>query len=326
MHLLPLLGLLLVSAYPAEAHAQDAQPDWSDTVRLTFDWPQDLQARVDLQRVRVQSTPEGADSTGVALSYEMDVSEHPDGLAIRYSNYRPAGADLISNDEQHILQLASSVVPGYIVTSEGALLEVADLEGVLAEWRGLVLDGDLEPAFTGILEEMMSEQVLVALATQEWNALVGAWAGGELVVGAAYETEAEEPAAMLGNVMIPFRYEVGASARVPCTDGDLDKACIELIMRSSPDQDALRPHLDEFAQRLLDAAGSGVAMPQMRYRELRIDNEVVLIARPGSMVPHRLSIFRSVGAVIDVDGVVATSGVDQLSQYSFTYADPAPRQ
>src|SRR5690606_28108049 len=75
MHLLPLWSLLLVSAYPAEAHAQDAQPDWTDTVRLTFDWPQDLQARVDLQRFRVQLTPEGADSTGVALSYEMDVSE-----------------------------------------------------------------------------------------------------------------------------------------------------------------------------------------------------------------------------------------------------------
>lgn len=65
-----------------------------------------------------------------------------------------------------------------------------------------------------MFHRMINEETLLASVAQEWNALVGAWAGAELEIGAEYGLSHEEPLALLGGALVPYDYVFGVSMLV----------------------------------------------------------------------------------------------------------------
>lgn len=315
----PLLALILA---PLVVAAQDPDTAAPDTASLRFGWPVGMRAHIELERVRVRTAGATPDTNAILVTYDLEVHDHPDGRQIRYLNFASPGLDAPADDQRRLMQMVSSIVPGYVVSDSGELLRVDQLSEVRAAMLGWVrtaLDTLPPGGLETLLGEMLSEDVLFALAAQEWNALVGTWIGAELEVGAAYELEAEEPIPMLGNVMVPYRYELGVSARVPCTPGASETGCVELILRSHPDPEAIQPHLTAFVQRMLDAAGPGVTIPPIAYRQLEIETEIVVVSEPATLTPHALTITRMVDATMEIEGVAQTARDAQVARYAYTY-------
>jgi hypothetical protein len=265
---------------------------------------------------------DAGDSTSIRVQYSMAVEHHEQGRLIRYSDF--SGPDLsgVSQPEQQLLQLLSSVVPSYVVSDAGELVAVHGLDSIRATlegWLDPLLDSLPAGEFRDLLHQMISEQTLFALAAQEWNALVGTWVGAELEVGAAYELQADEPLPMLGNVLVPFRYELGASGRVPCHPEATTPDCVELIIRSYPDPEQLQAHLEAFLRRMVEAAGPDAGVPPLTYDDLALETEVVLVARPEDLVPFSLSSYRSVEVSMDVGGEQHTARDYQLAEYTFRH-------
>ena len=319
MSRLALLGLLL-----APLCAVGQEPALSaDTVTLTFDWPIGMSPRVDLERTRIRSQGGlSADSSRMRVEYDMAVEDDGNGRLIRYSNFSAPSLVGVSDSEQQLLQLVSSVAPSYVVSPDGELLVVHELDSIRATigtWLDQMFDSLPGVEMRALMDQMLSEDVLFALASQEWNALVGTWVDAEFEVGAAYELEAAEPMPMLGNVMVLYRYELGAYARVPCQPAGEALDCVELIIRSYPDPVELKPHLEAFVQRMIDAAGGGPEVPSLSYKGFVIENEVVLVAEPVGLIPHSLTISRATDVVMDVGGVEQVGSDYQLAEYRFTH-------
>jgi hypothetical protein len=315
-------ALLALLSLPASASAQVADTTGSDVVKLSFAWPEGMAAGVDLQRTRVRSRGGSEDTSAVRVTYNLAVVAHPEGRLIRYTDFATPGLSGISESQQQILQAVSSVVPSYVVSADGELLRVdrlAEVRERMLGWMREAVDTAAAGNLGELLSGMLSEEALFAVAAQEWNALVGAWIGAELEVGSAYEVEGDEPVPMLGNVSIPYRYELGASARVPCRPEETDPACVELILRSYPDPQQLQPHLEAFLQRLMEAAGVSGSLPRLSYKQFEIENEIVLIAEPATLIPHALTIVRSVTAVMDVGGREQGGADFQTARYSYSY-------
>ena len=250
------------------------------------------------------------------------MAAHRDGKLIRYTNFSAPGVSGLSDVQQRMVQAASSIVPSYVVSDDGELVridQVRELRSSLVEWLHEAIGEPLSRDLEALMSQMLSEQALAGLANEQWNALVGTWAEAEVEVGAAYELEAEEPLPMLGNVLVPYRYELGASARVPCTPESQELDCVELILRSSPDPEALQPHLDAFVKRTIDAMGAGDKAPPISYKELSIENEIVVVTEPKTLIPHALTITRTVEAVMLVGGVEQVGGEHQIARHVFTY-------
>lgn len=314
------LATVLLAVPPSPAAS--GQPVASaDTVALRFDWPAGLEAEVDLRRVRVRASGEAADTSGVRVAYRLGVADHPQGRAVSYDGWSLPGSGELAGSQQQVLQLASSMVPGYVVSEEGELLEVDRLDEVRAELLGLLeeLGREAPPELEAILGRLLSREALFSLAAQEWNALVGAWAGARFAVGSAYRMEQEQPVPALGGVVVPFRYEFGAAARVDCVPGGGGAACVELVMRSHPDPEALQPHLEAFVEQMLDAAGAGEARTRLAYRELELENEVILVAEPDGLVPHALTIVQSTRAVMELEGETQVATDRRETHYAYRW-------
>jgi hypothetical protein len=307
---------------PAVARAQVADTTAADVVTLTFAWPEGMVAGVDLQRTRVRSRAGSQDTSAVHVTYNLAVLAHPDGKLIRYTDFAAPGLAGMSEPQLQVLQAVSSIVPSYVISAEGELLRIDQLAEVRERMLGWMRQA-VDPAATGGLGEMLSgmlsEEALFAAAAQEWNALVGSWIGAELEVGSTYEIEGEEQVPLLGNVAVPYRHELGASGRVPCRAGETQARCVELILRSYPDPQKLQPHLEAFLQRLMEAAGVSGTLPPISYKQFEIENEIVVVAEPATLVPHELTIVRSVTAVMDVGGREQGGSDFQVARYIYSY-------
>lgn len=307
---------------PVTTVTQDPDTARVDVVSLAFAWPVGTRASVDLERVRVRSMDASTDSSAVRVTYDLEVAAHPAGRLIRYANFSTPELTGLSDPQHRLAQAASSIVPSYVVSDAGELLqihEVSEIRSTLMHWLRQANDGPLSDDLDALMSQLLSEETLLALASQHWNALVGTWGGADLEVGAAYELETEEPLPMLGNVLVPFRYELGASTRLPCEPNGADLDCVELILRSYPDPEALQPHLEAFVDRMLHAAGAGAGTPPLSYKQLSIENEVVVVTEPETLLPHALTVSRVVDAVLKVGGVEQVGAEYQLTRYTFTY-------
>jgi hypothetical protein len=137
---------------------------------------------------------------------------------------------------------------------------------------------------------MTSDEVLAASAAQDWNLLVGTWVGAELEVGQAYVTSGEEPVPIFQNANVRFDYEFAVLRRLSCDSVAVPTAldCVELQMVSKPDTAAMRQLVKKLATSLVPAS-EGVV-----FTNINIENVVTLVARPETLLPVFLSVYKEV--------------------------------
>lgn len=301
-----------------------------ETALLEFRWPIGLHAEVVEQRETWENSSDGADSTSAALSYTMHVENHPQGYLVRHFDFvfsdsrsRARGrSDEVSEITLDLEELSSQVgamIPSYVVSPQGELVGIDGLETLQARAREM-LRTDLAaserkgPATRELLEQLLSRDFFLAQANEVWSELVGFWIGSELEIGVMYEFEQEEANPLVPNVMLPFTYQFGAKEMVPCTAGDPNADCVALELVSFPDPNAMEALILELLERM-----NGVdASDQVFYERLQMENYVLLVADPETLIPYRLESSKIVsGRSVRSDGKAAD--FDQISVRTVTY-------
>lgn len=290
-----IIGLIMVAG-------QAAAQETVDSVSLRFNWPVGLTARVDRSWLQQNWSGGRSDTISAVYSHRLRVEPHQLGRLIRFDSSVTSGIDKVDSPPSRIIplivDLLSIVTPGYVVRSDGELVEIADLDHFKSRADSLIKPlieklAPLSPNATALLQSITSEASLTNIAAGEWNWIVGAWIDADLEVGAVYQDETREPHPMLQGLMIPTRSEYSVTERTPCTDSNATPSCVKLWMYTISDlsvtRDTLRRILAEVPEVDVEKY---VAMMESRTVEL----EVTVIAEPATLVPYLLLIETSVRA------------------------------
>lgn len=262
----------------------------ADTVRLRFGWPMGLNARVTAQKLRTRSRGGKPDTTNVQVTYQVTVQPHTRGRLVRFHGFEVPGIGVAVTGE--LEERVSAMMPSVIVDTTGAFVGIDGVDAMQrelnAQLRPYLGRADTLPAGTrALLERLRSPEVLSALTEYEWNALVGTWIESDFVVGTVYESEYEQPFALVPGMMIPIVQDFVAHRRVPCRPSDVERRCVELESRLYHDKDAIRQALDSVMAQVVSRDSSAI-------EDYDVESEMRLIAEPATLIPHLLVVSKRV--------------------------------
>jgi hypothetical protein len=313
-----LLTLLVLLAAPQEAVPQ-SRPAAADTIRLRFNWPVGKTATVETTRFRERIT-ETTDTFAGGARYRMQVRQHADGLLIVHDSFNMAGPTALAG--QLALQVAAEriadLVPSYVVTREGEFLRIDSVEALRARMSSLfssmLQPGDSTGQASGVLASLTSESVLNSIAAQEWNALVGMWIEADLALGEKYELEEEAPIPFIPGAMVTMQSEFSIVRRVPCRESGSTPDCVEIRLMSRPDGEEVQMLIRRFMDRIAAMPGA----TSFGFESLDLENELVLIIEPATLLPHRARLSKRVKGVVVAQG--KKSDVSQLDVRTYAYS------
>lgn len=314
---LPLVTAILL-APPLAAQTGDT------TVALRFGWAPGMEAKVELEKVRVRRMEGRVDSMRSRVRYTMRVEEHPEGRLVKWSGLEWVEVpDLPGQGEfmRHVTQ-AITILPGWVVSPRGAMLRldnVAQTRTLANAMLTRVIAAnirDVPPDALRIMEQVTPDRVLEALARQEWDAQVGLWLDADLEPGREYAAESREPSPLNPALTIPMRLRFRMSARIPCAPGDAEPRCVEMRMSSAPEPEAFRGALRDIVAQMGIASSDADEM----IRGLTKESSVEAVVEPATLRPHRVTVFQTVGTVEPGPGgkMRPATQVDRKT-YRYTY-------
>lgn len=310
-----------LSAQTAAAPPAAAAP--GDTVRLAFGWPAGTKAQVSASRYRERVNGASADTSVAHATYELALEAAGDGYLVRYGGFRAAGPAAPDPGVEAVASRLATLVPSYRVSRAGEFQALNDpgalraaIDSMLAPVRAELRTQN--PEIDRLLASMLSDEMLAASAAEDWNVLVGAWVGAEFEVGSAYGAEVTEHLPLFGGIELPMTYELGAVRRLPCDSSDAGAGCVELQMITRPAPDAVR----EVVDRLFAAMQSPEATEAARSAEFDVENTVVLVARPETLLPYHLVVTKEVKLAMTIGGKRDDAYQLDIREQRFRYARP----
>lgn len=312
--ILMLFGLVLMP--PGSALAQ-RPPGTADTVKLRFGWQPGMTAQIETTRFQEQSSA-SVDTATRRTSYRMHVASHTDGLLISYTDFVFPDADTSAPGQSTpIAEQAAAIVPKVVVDPAGGFVRIEDVPGVRARLDTLVTrllsPEDAASAREG-LTELVTEDALAGLAAQEWNAIVGRWAGRDLVVGEDYGFEEEAALPLIPGAVVAMVSTFSIARRTSCDGVAGGSDCVEVRLVSRADPEAVRAILAQFTERLLATPGVGIA-----FESFEMENEMVIVTEPGTLRPHEVHTSKRMGGVFTAQGERGEVSQRDVRTYRYTY-------
>lgn len=264
------------SSATASAAGSAATASAAEELTLSFAWPGDLTAVVDVKRVRFRDDGRSDLERVVEARYRIRTEPQLGGLRIVSEGLQITRVDgrLVMNaavDDPEAT--AALLVPTLRVDAEGKVLEVEGLEGLRRQTAERIAAESPQAAAQAewIARMALSPEKL----TEHWTSAVESWVGMELEVGATYEMEVNEAR--------PGTLEV--SERMPCLPGGAAGRCLQLRLESWLDGEAGAAQVGPLARELAAQLGAPELPPDsLRLVEMR---EVVeLVTEPERLVPH----------------------------------------
>lgn len=317
----PNLLAALAAAFAATVAADE--PAATEVVRLTFAWPPGTAAQVETTRQRTRLTGGKESTFGASARYRMHVQSHKDGLLVAYGDFETPA--FTGNDAERkatveaILQKVSAVAPSIVVSPEAELLRVENVkelrEQMTSVFEPMIAEmKDAPPQLNSMMRNALSEQSLTVSAAQDWNALVGAWAGAEFEPGETYGLTTDEPLPMIPGTTVPMNYEFSLVESVPCAAAADSPECVVLEMNSSPEPEAMKQILDDFMKKMTRGTGAAPGV----FERLDVASKIVVVMEPATMLPHRLAIEKRVEGTVGAPGEESQQ-VTQVDEQVTTY-------
>ena len=89
-----------------------------------------------------------------------------------------------------------------------------------------------------------------ALVAEAYNIETGTWIGASLDQGVWYEMSVPLSLPLAPGLFVTHQIEFAFTRQVPCTADSTDEACVEIVLRATPDPEELRRLLSNVAERL----------------------------------------------------------------------------
>lgn len=277
-----------------------AQGDKSGVkIPLRFGWEPGMRAEVDFEQVRVLREGSQSETSRYRATYRMEVSAHARGLAIDYSGMR--WTELAPPDPENgrfyeaVVRVTHGARPRSVVSRTGEFVGVEGAEEVGAQ-TGQALQpllagvgAAVRPTARAMITAALAPGALRLAAVDEWNLMVGTWAGNELELGELYTMESSFRSPVFGNVTIPIHAELRVVKRVRCTEQEVEERCVELTMSSAPDQEMVARAYNDFLER----SGAPADEVQAAFSQLRVQSSLVLHTDPRTLRPYYMQTIRN---------------------------------
>lgn len=268
----------------------------SSTETLRFNWPKDLTARVETEKTRERRST-STTTTSMKASYRMRVSPHPEGLVVRYDEFRIDGAPPAEMGAASEALMA--MIPSLIVDAEGGFKRVEDIAALKAAVAAMFepiqkQSGGLPKGLEDFMGQFLTEEVLSAVAGQEWQTLVGAW--HELpLTSEKFSLDMEEPSPILRDVKVPMKVTGGMVERRTCERGGAKIDCAVFEMRSAVDQAAMEALMKRMMSGIKD-------VPAVKYDRIDVVTVVRVRLETHTMVPHELTTTKTIEMAASAPG------------------------
>ena len=291
--------------------------DDADLVRLRFDWPASVEAEAVERRTRLRS---GQRPVVTTTRFTRRAERREDGaLAIATARTRWEGDAPAPGPKDAVAAL---------VRASGEVVQVVSPEGELLRLeRTEALRPALETLFAA--EELSEDQRARALdaaegaaraqAREAWNLAVGFWTGADLELGVRYVMKADRELPFGAGATVTYDQEFSVRRRVPCSAGERALRCVEITLRSTPDPEVLPAAARALLPRL---AGSRAVN---RAAELSIEDELLLVTEPATLLPRRVVWTRAVRAAPRAADDAAPV-VELVDRTETEYRYPPPRR
>jgi hypothetical protein len=316
-----ILALALV-ALPAHSAAQERRRK-AEVVALRFAWPEQLESQVTYRSTRTRTGQPGRSSVS---RFTQTAAREGERYRIAVRDVRlegdlpiPPGSSVTTAD---FVEATEAMVQ--VVTAEGELVTIEGAEGVRALLVKTLEATQLPPEHVE-RALAMGEAAMKAESQESWNLAVGFWIGADLDLGERYGLENEAELPLLPGTTAKYEVEFGVARKVPCAAGEKALRCVEVSLRSVPDPEVLPKITTALVERL---AGPEAKIPAAAIRELAIENELLLVTEPATLVPHRLVWTKAIRMTAQEEGG-EPSTLEQLDrrEYEYRYAaakKPAP--
>jgi len=320
-----LLATLFVAAASSSAWADEGPA----RVDLVFGWKPGLELAVTGTRTRVREAGE-RDTRSSTAEYRLRVGIEGENLRIQFADpaFDAAGGAMSESPEERAKMMAkvAELMPDYTVTHEGQFVGIHDLpafqkklEAFLAEIIPSIAgaEGEASAAAVARMKAMLtSEAFLNSRASEEWNAIVGAWSGGSFTVGVPEEYSRDEPVAAFAGKSIRMNYSFVAEEIRTCERGGVERLCAVLVMRSASDPEETKALIESFLQGLAPDLSPQTPM----FRALSLENVLRVTTEPDGLIPHAYSLTKKMsGSIVTPDG---DQSIEQIDTTEVRYSHP----
>lgn len=252
----------------------------ADVVSLRFAWPESGESKVTYTKVKKQTgKPEQKFTARYAGRAEKTGEEwRLSGSGTSWEGAAPFPPALVEEG----MRASEKVIQ--IVSADLSQVRLEGTEAVEAVFGKMFAGSSVPEAQRQRILEM-ARTAMVAEANELWTLGVGFWNGADLPLGKVHAGENEGELPMAPGTPVKFQLRFQARKRVPCA-GEKQPRCVELSLRSVPDPKSLKPALERFVTSLVPP---GQAPPKGLFERVNIENDLVLVTEPATLVPHRLT-------------------------------------
>jgi hypothetical protein len=272
-----ILGFALLAALASPGAVQ------AQTVDLGFGWTPGMSARVSVESLTSTEAMGQTVEVTMRSSHTVAVTEVAQGLGIESSDFElelsessmgPVPADVSQLQASH---------PSMLVSRDGTFVDLLDAEGQAA--RAAEAAGQLPPEMAGMLDNLFDADGMRNTAREQWRGSVGWWVGRSLTVGQVESMTIEQNLPIGAGATLAVDVEIEVAGVVDCLPGSGAGDCVELIARATPTEESLQVAMDAVLAQLSEQMGDMAA--NMALNEFGLTTETVLVAEPGTLVPHR---------------------------------------
>jgi hypothetical protein len=213
-----------------------------EKVNFTFDWPAGLNATVEFNAKRTQSSGEREATRELVGSYAMRTTAVDGGLRVEFSDFKADAkipTDTIQGKIQQFMADLGANLPNFVVNETGALVR---LEGVTELRRQAIatfdelskeLPAEVKPRVDQALNTLISDGRLKRSIQSYWQRDVAAWNGRSEAPGSSHSQQQNRPMPMLQNVTVPTQTTISFVELRPCKDGMAADSCALLEVKSA---------------------------------------------------------------------------------------------
>lgn len=280
-----------------------------EPTKLRFAWPETVQARVSYTSDRTRVMQNGATTTSNSVAtYDLNVSRRGEEIVVarRLSQAsRADGKPLPGFDAlQSLIDAVAERIPVLVVDGDGNLVKVEGTDPIRAELERILATSTLPPSQQETVRGIFTDAALAAIAKQQWSVWVGFWNGLALEPGRplSQRRRGKFPGT---EYLVDLVVEARLAGKVACDAGDGAHRCVELHMVSRPDTEDVARTIE----RLNLSATAGI-------RNLTMEQSFVVVAEPGTLLPHRCT--RSLA--VEIEHAPGSGGAPRSQKATETWA------
>jgi hypothetical protein len=232
---------------------------------LKFAWHQD-DAHISLQESRESLWESDVNRSHAAASFECHIgADSNGGWKVSYTQglaqYEPGVWPMLAGSRAAKMVFSPAPLPAlnFKVSAAGAFLGTTDSDAFAAQLTaatdGLIrahapAGGDASDLTNKAFEQTavaFASGLLVAEAAEKYQLETSMWVGATLDQGVWYQLSAPLSLHGLPQVVVQQRLEFAFTRRVPCTAAATEPSCVELVIRTTPDQEAVNRLISNYA-------------------------------------------------------------------------------